>query len=84
VVRAKANGLGNPNDRIGVRARGVGGYLRYLGLTYGKAARLFKDVFDLNLTRPSFMAFSTEQAQKRGSPLRSDKTTGPAFILCER
>jgi len=24
----------------------VGGYLRYLGLTYGKAARLFKDVFD--------------------------------------
>jgi len=68
VVRAKANGLGNPNDRIGVQARAVGGYLRYLGLTYGKAARLFKDVFDFNLTRPSFMAFNTEQAQN-GAPL---------------
>jgi hypothetical protein len=68
VVRAKANGAGNPNDRIGVQARAVGGYLRYLGLTYGKAARLFKDVFDLNLTRPSFMAFNTEQAQN-GAPL---------------
>jgi FtsZ-binding cell division protein ZapB len=67
-VRAKANGLGNPNDRIGVQARGVGGYLRYLGLTYRKAARLFKDVFDLNLTHPSFMAFNTEQAQN-GAPL---------------
>lgn len=40
VVRAKANGAGNPNDRIGVQARAVGGYLRYLGLTYRKAARL--------------------------------------------
>ena len=67
-VRAKANGLGNPNDRIGVQARGVGGYLRYLGLTYGKAARLFKDIFGLDLTRPSFMAFNTEQAQN-GAPL---------------
>jgi regulator of replication initiation timing len=63
VVRAKANGAGNPNDRIGVQARAVGGYLRYLGLTYRKAARLFKNVFDLDLTHPSFMAFSTEQAQ---------------------
>jgi hypothetical protein len=26
-------------------------------LTYREAARLFKDVFDLNLTHPSFMAF---------------------------
>jgi uncharacterized coiled-coil protein SlyX/transposase-like protein len=58
----------NPNDRIGVQARAVGGYLRYLGVTYRKAARLFKDVFDLNLTHPSFMAFNTEQAQN-GIPL---------------
>jgi len=68
VVRAKADGFGNPNDRIGVQARAVGGYLRYLGLTYGKAARLFKDVFGLDLTRPSFMAFNTEQSQN-GAPL---------------
>jgi regulator of replication initiation timing len=64
----RAEGPVNPNDRIGVQARGVGGYLRYLGLTYRKAARLFKDVFDLNLTHPSFMAFNTEQAQN-GAPL---------------
>jgi FtsZ-binding cell division protein ZapB len=68
VVRAKVNSAGNPNDRIGAQARAVGGYLRYLGVTYRKAARLFKDVFDLNLTHPSFMAFNTEQAQN-GAPL---------------
>ena len=51
------------SDRIGIGARAVGGYLRHLGLTYRKAARLFKDVFNLNLTHPSFMAFNTEQAQ---------------------
>jgi hypothetical protein len=65
----RAEGPVNPNDRIGIQARGVGGYLRYLGLTYGKVARLFKDVFDLNLTRPSFMAFNTEQAQNGAPPL---------------
>jgi FtsZ-binding cell division protein ZapB len=37
----RAQGPVNPNDRIGIQARGVGGYLRYLGLTYGKVARLF-------------------------------------------
>jgi len=67
VVYARKDGI-PANDRIGVQARAVGGYLRYLGLTYGKAARLFKDVFDLDLTRPSFMAFNTEQAQN-GAPL---------------
>jgi len=53
VVRAKANGAGNLNDRIGVQARGVGGYLRYLGLTYRKAARLFKDGGDKTVN-PTF------------------------------
>jgi len=28
-----------------------------------KVAKIFKDVFDLNLTHPSFLAFNTEQAQ---------------------
>jgi len=67
VVYAKKDEI-PANDRIGVQARAVGGYLRYLGLTYGKTARLFKDVFDLDLTRPSFMAFNAEQAQN-GAPL---------------
>ena len=54
-------------DRIGVQARAVGGYLRYLGLPYRKVAKIFKDVFDLNLTYPSFLAFNTEQAQNGAS-----------------
>ena len=64
----RAQGPVKSNDRIGIQARAVGGYLRYLGMTYGKVARLFKDVFDLNLTRPSLMAFNAEQAQN-GAPL---------------
>ena len=51
------------NDRIGAEARAVGGYLRHLGLTYRKTASIFKGIFDLDLTHPSFMAFNTEQAQ---------------------
>ena len=51
------------NDRIGAEARAVGGYLRHLGLTYRKAASIFKGIFGLDLTHPSFMAFNTEQAQ---------------------
>ena len=51
------------NDRIGTEARAVGGYLRHLGLTYRKTASLFKGIFGLDLTHPSFMAFNTEQAQ---------------------
>ena len=54
-------------DRIGVQARAVGGYLRYLGLPYRRVAKIFKDVFDLNLTHPSFLAFNTEQAQNGAS-----------------
>ena len=51
------------NDRIGTEARAVGGYLRHLGLTYRKTASIFKGIFGLDLTHPSFMAFNTEQAQ---------------------
>lgn len=51
------------NDRIGSEARAVGGYLRHLGVTYRKTASIFKGIFGLNLTHPSFMAFNTEQAQ---------------------
>jgi hypothetical protein len=67
VVCPKAKEAVNPSDRIGVQARAVGGYLRYLGLPYRKVAKIFKDVFDLNLTHPSFLAFNTEQAQNGAS-----------------
>jgi len=55
------------NDRIGTGARAVGGYLRHLGLTYRKTASIFKEIFGLELTHPSFMAFNTEQAQNGAS-----------------
>jgi FtsZ-binding cell division protein ZapB len=55
------------NDRIGTEARAVGGYLRHLGLTYRKTASVFKGIFGLDLTHPSFMAFNTEQAQNGAS-----------------
>jgi len=54
-------------DRIGIRARAVGAHLRYLGLPYRKTAKIFKDIFGLNLTHPSFLAFNTEQAQNGAS-----------------
>jgi hypothetical protein len=56
VVYPKAKETVMPGDRIGVQARAVGGYLRYLSLPYRKVAKIFKDVFDLNLTHPSFLA----------------------------
>jgi len=62
VVYPKKEGI-PANDRIGTEARAVGGYLRHLGLTYRKTASLFKGIFGLDLTHPSFMAFNTEQAQ---------------------
>lgn len=67
VIHPKAKEAVVPGDRIGVQARVVDGYLRYLGLPYRKVARIFKDVFDFNLTHPSFLAFNTEQAQNGAS-----------------
>ena len=67
VVYAKAKEPILAGDRIGVQARAVGGYLRYLGLPYRRVAKIFKDVFDLNLTHPSLLAFNTEQAQNGAS-----------------
>lgn len=67
VVYSKVKEAVIANDRIGIRARAVGGYMRYLGLPYRKVAKIFKDVFDLNLTHPSFLAFNTEQAQNGAS-----------------
>ena len=62
IVYPKKDGIPT-NDRIGSEARAVGGYLRHLGIPYRKTASIFKGVFGLKLTHPSFMAFNTEQAQ---------------------
>ena len=62
VVYLKKEGV-PANDRIGTEARAVAAYLRHLGLTYRKTASIFKRIFALDLTHPSFMAFNTEQAQ---------------------
>jgi FtsZ-binding cell division protein ZapB len=62
VVYPKKEGIPD-NDRIGTEARAVSGYLRHLGLTYRKTASIFKGIFGLELTHPSFMVFNTEQAQ---------------------
>lgn len=67
VVYPKAKEKIMANDRIGIQARAVGGYLRYLGLPYRKVAKIFKDIFGLNLTHPSLLAFNTEQAQNGAS-----------------
>jgi len=67
VVFAKAKDGVLPGDRIGVQARSVGGYLRYLGLPYRKTAKIFQDIFGLNLTHSSFLAFNIEQAQNGAS-----------------
>lgn len=37
-------------------------------MTYRKTAKIFKDIFGLNLTHPSFLAFNTKQAQN-GAPV---------------
>lgn len=52
-----------PYDRIGSMARAVGSYLRYSGIPYRKVENIFKDIFGLEITHPSFLAFNTEQAK---------------------
>ncbi len=52
-----------PYDRIGSTARAVGSYLRYIGIPYRKVENIFRDVFGLEITHSSFLAFNTEQAQ---------------------
>jgi len=68
VVYPKAKEPIMASDRIGIRARAVGAHLRYLGLPYRKTAKIFKDIFGLNLTHPSLLAFNIEQAQN-GAPV---------------
>lgn len=51
-----------PHDRIGSTCKAIAGYFRYLGLPYRKVEKVFKDVFDINIAHPTFLAFSNEQA----------------------
>ncbi|MDP2720208.1 MAG: IS66 family transposase [Dehalococcoidia bacterium] len=81
VVYPKAKEAVIPGDRIGVQARAVGGYLRYLGLPYRKATRIFKNIFGINLTHPSFLAFNAEQAQN-GAPIYEAIKEGIRHSAC--
>ena len=63
VVRPKAAEATIPRERVGVQARAIATYLRYLGLPYRKVAKAFRDVFDLDLTHPSLLNFNAKQAQ---------------------
>jgi len=63
VVRPKAAEATIPHDRVGVQARAIAAHLRYLGLPYRKVARVFREVFGLDLTHPSLLHFNAEQAQ---------------------
>jgi regulator of replication initiation timing len=63
VVYHKREKIPGKNDRIGTEGRAISGHLHHLGLTFRKTASIFKGIFDLNLTHPTFMAFNTEQAQ---------------------
>ncbi len=57
-----------PNSRIGVNARAVSGYFRYIGIPYRKTKKIFENIFGLELTHPSLLNFNTKMA-KNGEPL---------------
>lgn len=57
-------------SRVGVEARAIGSYLRYLGLPYRKAAKIFKDIFNIGISHTSLQSFEREQA-KNGETLYS-------------
>jgi transposase len=56
------------NSRIGPNAIALSGYFRYLGIPYRKTARIFKDVFGLDITHPSLLEFDTKMAEN-GKPI---------------
>jgi len=57
-----------PNSRIGTTARAIAGFLEHLGIPLKKRQSIFKDVFGLTLSHPSFINFEDIMA-KRGFPL---------------
>ena len=57
-----------PRSRIGVNARAIFGYLRYIGVPFRKLVKISKDVFGLEITHPALLHFETKIAQN-GEPL---------------
>jgi transposase len=51
------------NSRIGPMARSFGSFLHYIGIPYRKVKRIFKEVFDLDITHTSLMQFDKKQAE---------------------
>lgn len=56
------------NSRIGPNAIALSGYFRYLGVPYRKTAKIFKDVFGLDITHPSLLEFNAKMAEN-GQPI---------------
>lgn len=52
-----------PRGRIGLNARAIFGYLRYLGIPFRKVVKISKDVFGLEITHPALLRFETEMAK---------------------
>ncbi len=54
------------SERYGYKrpmARSVGSHLHYLGIPYRKVKRIFKEVFNLDMSHTSLMNFDTKQAE---------------------
>ncbi len=71
-----------PYDRIGSTARAVGGYLHYIGIPYRKVENIFRDVFGLEITHPSFLAFNTEQAKNGFKVYETLKKRFAILLMC--
>jgi transposase len=56
------------HSRIGPNAVALSGYFRYLGIPYRKTAKIFKDVFGLDITHPSLLKFNAKMAEN-GQPI---------------
>jgi len=56
------------HSRIGPNAVALSGYFRYLGIPYRKTAKIFKDVFGLDITHPSLLDFDAKMAEN-GQPI---------------
>lgn len=52
-----------PRSRIGPMARSICSYLHYLGIPYRKVAKIFKDIFSLDMSHVSLLNFDTRQAE---------------------
>lgn len=63
VISPQRDGSIIPHSRIGPMARSVGSHLHYLGIPYRKIKKIFKEIFNLDLSHTSLMNFDTRQAE---------------------